>query len=115
MYPSMHWAGGFVSKCALGGGGGLCIPVCNEQGGVCPRGCLLGGVYAKGRVSAQGEVSVQRGVRTESQTPVKTLPCHNYVANGNNLTIGTLSRAKSSTCKTICLTVADPGFFRKWH
>ena len=21
---------------------------------------------------------------TESQTPVKTLPCHNYVAGGNN-------------------------------
>ena len=84
----------------LRGGGGGCLPR-----GVCPGvsaqgGCLPGGrrVSAQGvssqGVSAQGGVwpggvcpgGLPRGVSglwTEWQTGVKTLPCHNYVADGN--------------------------------
>ena len=53
VYPSMHWAGVYVSQHALGRG--VCIPACTWQGSVCPGGvcpgvflpgggqCLLGG------------------------------------------------------------------------
>ena len=83
-------------RCLLGG----CLP----RVGCLPRGCLLGGVVCPG-VSAGG-VSAQKGVgvsawggclpsgvcqippppceRNDCLTGVKTLPCRNYVADGNN-------------------------------
>ena len=65
----------------------------STRGSVCPRGVSAWGVSAGGclpGVSAQG-VSAQRGF---CQTPpceqnhrqvLKTLPCHNYVADGNDV------------------------------
>ena len=65
---------------------GGCLPRrMSAQGGVCPGGCLPRGV-CPGRgcwVSAQG-IYQTPPLWTEWQTDVKTLPCRNYVANGNN-------------------------------
>ena len=91
---------------ALGGGvcPGDCLPwghVClgvSVQGGVCPCRCLprglsawglsaRGGVCHKGvclGVSAQVGVCPGRGVCQTPPTPVKTLSCRNYVADGKN-------------------------------
>ena len=55
-------------------GQGVCT-----QGGVCPGGVCLAGVSAGG-VCLGGPTHLW----TESQTPVKTLPCRNYVADGNS-------------------------------
>ena len=74
-----------------------CIPVgCvpSTAMAVFGRGCLPTGVFARGRVSARGwlpggclpgeGVSARhRPLWTEWQTGVKTLPCRNYVADGN--------------------------------
>ena len=63
VYPSMHWAGGVCR-------GGVC------PGGVCP--------------SAYWDRPL---LWTESQTPVKIKPCHNYLADGkywHNLQWGTI-------------------------
>ena len=65
---------------------GRCLPGGVCLGGVCPWGCLRGGGSAWGHL-LRG--CVCPGVsatppRTESQTPVKTQPCRNYVADGNN-------------------------------
>ena len=93
---------------------------------VCCSGCLLGvclsggclprGVFAQG-VSAQG-VCLPRGVsvwgclsrecladtpQIESQTGVKTLPCRNYVADGNDR-IGFIS---IRVCRLIMFSVAS--------
>ena len=78
----------------------VCWGVCLEGQcmlrGVSARRCLPKGVSAQGvssqGVSAQGGGVSARGVAprhpnplwTEWQTPVKTLPCRNYVADGNN-------------------------------
>ena len=70
--------------------------VCSlPRGGVCPGGCLGGyalGVSTKGVVCCQGVClpSRSRGclpdthLWTEWQTGVKTLPCRNYVEDGND-------------------------------
>ena len=80
VYPSMHWAG-------------LCIPAFTGHGGVCPGGVCPGGVCRGGCLP--GEVSEQGGGVYPSmhwvppyehnawQTPVKTLPCCNFVVDGN--------------------------------
>ena len=66
VYPSMHWAGGYVSQHALGRG---CLPrEVSSQGGCLPR---------------EG-VCPEVGVCPGGVCPgVKTLPCHNYIADGN--------------------------------
>ena len=56
------------------------------RGGVCAGGCV-----AQGRCLPGGGLSAQRGCLphpppwTESQMPVKTLPCRNYVTDGKNI------------------------------
>ena len=83
--PSAGWgsAGGSAGGVYRGGcvwPGGGCLP-----GGVCPRRCLAWGCLPKG-VSVQGWVSARQPPPpwTESQTPVKTSPCRNYVADSND-------------------------------
>ena len=68
-------------------GGGRCLP-----GGVCPGGeCLPHEWVSAYGVSTQWSVCPEVGVCqthllwTESQTGVKTLPCRNYVAEGNKI------------------------------
>ena len=79
-----------------GGGVGVCLGGVSAQMGCLPR----GGVSWGWGVSAQGGVCIVGGVCrggclpntppwTEWQTGVKTLPCHNYVADGNKNTIHT--------------------------
>ena len=68
-----------------GGGGGVCLPT---GGGVSAQvGCLSGGVSVGGGGS-QG-VSARYPLCEQSHKRVKTLPCRNYVADGNNLTFTT--------------------------
>ena len=60
-------------------------------GGVCPGGVCLGGVYpgvsVQGvGVSAQGDGVCHTPLWTESQMPVKTLPCRNVDVDGNKVT-----------------------------
>ena len=51
---------------------------------VCPGGMSAWGLSTQG-VSAQGECLLHTPpLWTESQMPMKTLPCNNYVADGNN-------------------------------
>ena len=63
------------------GGWGVC------PGGYLPRGCAYPGVCFPRRVSGQGGClpggSARHPPWTESQTGVRTLPCCNYVADGN--------------------------------
>ena len=88
------------SRLLGGGGGGVCL------GGFCPGGvCLGGGMSAQGvclpRVAVclvgvcpveclpgggvwPGDVQQTLPLWTEWQTPVKTLTCRNYVADGKN-------------------------------
>ena len=55
------------------------------QGGVCPGGYLPRGVCPGGCLPRG--CLVDTPLWTEWQTPVKTLPCRNYVADGNNDTV----------------------------
>ena len=80
---SQHALGRWLSAWGMFAREGVC------PGGVCPRGCLSGGVCLG--VSTQGLSAwgcLPRGVClphplwTEWQTPVKTFPCRNYVADG---------------------------------
>ena len=89
VYPSMHWAGG----------------VC--PGGVC-RGCLPSGVCPGGSAgggSAWGVTDTHqtRGrhplLWTEWQIGVKTLPCRNFLAGGNDLHV---CCSRSHGCKCLC-------------
>ena len=69
-----------VSPSMLFGGG-----VCSRGGGVCPQGGVCsGGVCSRGGVVSQHAVRQTPPLWTESQMPVKTLPCPNFVAGGNN-------------------------------
>ena len=91
VYPSMHWAGGVCPE-------GVSAWGVSAQGGVCPEGVSAWeGCLPRGDVSGHGGlvVSLQGGfipactgadtppLWTEWQTGVKTLPCRNYVADGN--------------------------------
>ena len=60
-------------------GEGVCLGACVSLGSVCLEGGVGGGVFAQG-VSTQGKACE----RNDWQTGVKTLPCRNYVADGNN-------------------------------
>ena len=105
-YPSMHWA---VVGCLPGGG--LC------PGDVWSGGCMLRGVgvYPRGGCLSGGGC-LPRGVlqtppRTETDTPpceqndwqtgVKTLPCRNFVADGNKKDWNQLQMRQASLLKTL--------------
>ena len=67
-----------------------CVPpaavaICwvSAQGGVCPGGCLPKGCLPRGCLP-KGVSGTPPPLWTESQTPVKTLPCRNYIADGKN-------------------------------
>ena len=68
--------------------GGVCIPACTGQGGVCPggsaqgslpRGCLPGGCLLGGWQTPPTPCE-----QNDRQTGVKTLPCRNFVEGGNH-------------------------------
>ena len=73
------------------GGGGSCVCQGGCQSSVLGRGCLPGGCLPVGLpmrgiclgVSAQGGVCLTPPPWTEWQAGVKTLPCRNYAADGN--------------------------------
>ena len=73
VYPSMHWTGGVSAQ-------GVCVY---------PTGCLLGGMstwgwYLLGECLPRlGSLPHTPPLWTEWQTPVKILPCHNYIADGD--------------------------------
>ena len=74
-------AGGCASQHALGWG---CLP-----GGCLPRGACLGGVCPEGVCPGGGCVCLAGGcLYYTSQTPVKILPCRNYVTDANNYLAG---------------------------
>ena len=68
-----HWAGGCLPR------GGFC------PGGVYPRGVSPGGVYLGGVCPDQRQTPPPRE-QNDWQTGVKTLPCHNFAADGNKKT-----------------------------
>ena len=82
MYPSMHWAGG-VSQHALGRG---CIPACTGQGGVYPKGVSSHRDVCPGGCVSQHALRQTPPPRGQNSwhTPVKILPCRNFVADGKN-------------------------------
>ena len=73
-------------------GGAVCSWGVSAPGGACSGGCLLlggisalgGGVCSGGGIPTCTEADTPP-LLTESQTPVKTLPCPNFVAGGNNI------------------------------
>ena len=90
--PSMLSVFRGVCSGGVGGSawGGVCSwGMCLLRGVSAPGGCLLPGlVSALGGVSAPGGcipacTEANTPLWTESQTPVKTLPCPNFVAGGN--------------------------------
>ena len=75
--------------------GGVCSRGCLLLGSVCPQEGLLLGGGCSGRCllqggsapAGEGGVVSQHALRQtppRGQTPVKTLPCPNFVAGGNN-------------------------------
>ena len=88
-----------VAVCWKGG-------VCPEEG-VCLQGCLPGAGVCLGRACLPDTFPLW----TEWQTPVKTLPCRNYVADGNQQPLSLLSVCKFSKflifvqSMTICRSV----------
>ena len=78
VHPSMHWE--------------WCLPRGCLPGGVClggrrglPRGCLPGEVRPGGVCPGGTEADTPLCEKNDWQTVVKTLPCRNYVADGNKL------------------------------
>ena len=83
--PSILWGGG-GGVCSGGGGGLLSAP----GRGVCSRGVCSWGVCAPGGVCSGGGGGIPTCTEadppplwTESQMPVKTLHCPNFVVGGN--------------------------------
>ena len=73
------WGGLCMSRgCLPGGPGRVSAQGMSAWGGVCPRGCLPGGC-----VCQEGCLPDPLPLWKELQNGVKTLPCSNYVADGN--------------------------------
>ena len=86
--------GGYAQGCVCLGGS-VCLGGVSAQGGVCPGGVsledvCLGGVCLGG--ACPGGVSAKHSPpceKNDCQTPVKILPCRNFVADGKKQLINT--------------------------
>ena len=95
--PCSVWPGGSaqgVSAWGLSAQEGVC------PGGVCPGGCLPGGCLS-GRGCLPRGVSARHPPCGQNDRRVKTLPCHNYIADNN--------KNRMCTARLLTLSPSDRG------
>ena len=81
--PTVHFD--CISQHAVRQGGAWSGGGCLLPGGSAPGGAWSGEMPAPGAGVASQHALRQTPLLTESQTPVKTLPCPNFVAGGNKV------------------------------